>query len=130
MKKDPLFLIIHIKECITCIRQYIKGLHKTAFSKDSQVQDAIIRRLEIIGEAAKQVPEKMRRDHPSIPWSKMAKFRDLAIHHYENLDCDHIWNIAKRDIPSLEKEIDEILDEHEYDPETYKAPSSLLRETR
>jgi len=108
MKKDPRVYLAHILECAEKIERYTKGGERK-FLKDTMTQDAVIRNFEIIGEAAKRVPESYRRRHSEIPWRLMAGFRDVLIHAYEGVDLKRVWRIARGDLPRLKAAIEKIL---------------------
>ncbi len=82
MKKDPTVFIKHISESIKRIEEFTKGVSRKDFIGSVQLQDAVIRRIEIIGEATKNLPNKFTKKHPEVPWSKMARTRDKLIHGY------------------------------------------------
>lgn len=77
MKKDPKIFLQHILESIAEIEKYTKGISEGKFLKLTQIQDAVIRRLEIIGEAAKNIPEYIKGKHEYVPWKKIAGSRDV-----------------------------------------------------
>lgn len=108
MKKDPRVYLAHILECAEKIERYTKGGERK-FLKDTMTQDAVIRNFEIIGEAAKRVPESYRRRHSEIPWRLMAGFRDVLIHAYEGVDLKRVWRIAREDLPRVKAAIEKIL---------------------
>ena len=108
MKKDPRVYLAHILECADRIEQYI-GQDREAFLRNTMVQDAVIRNFEVIGEAAKRIPEQFRGVHTEIPWRLMAGFRDVLIHDYEGIDLERVWRIAKEDLPAVKTAISQIL---------------------
>lgn len=100
MSKDPRVYLAHIVECIDRIQEYTSG-GREAFFLSRLTQDAVIRNLEIIGEAARRVHEDYRQAHPHIPWRKMAALRNVLIHDYEGVDIRTVWLVAENDLPSL-----------------------------
>lgn len=105
MNKDYRILISHILECIGKVEEYTKGLTKVEFFRSTQIQDAVIRRIEIIGEAAKNVPEEIKKKYPNISWKQMVGMRDILIHEYFGVDLELTWKVAKEDILDLKKKI-------------------------
>lgn len=109
MKKDPKIFLKHIVESIEEIEKYTKGVSKEEFFKDSKSQDAVIRRIEIIGEAVKNLPSGFKNKHPEISWPEIAGMRDVLIHEYFGVDLDIVWETIKKDLPDLKEKILEIL---------------------
>lgn len=109
MKKDPLIFISHIEESINNIENFIKNISEEKFLKDKLRQSAVVREIEIIGEATKNLPEEFTKKYTNIPWKDIAGMRDKIIHHYFGLDLEEIWKVIKEDIPKLKDEINEIL---------------------
>lgn len=113
MIKNPIVFLKHIRDSINNINDFSKGLSKEKFMKDKLRQNAIIRELEIIGEAVKNIPFSFRKKYPSIEWIKIAGLRDKIIHQYFGVDLKIIWGVLKEDVPELEGRIAEILHEEE-----------------
>ena len=113
MKKDPKILIEHVLECIERIEEYVEGTTKDKFFSSGQLQDAVIRRIEIIGEAVKNISEKVKTKYPKIEWKKIAGTRDTIIHAYFSVDLDIVWNIIKKDLPKLKRQMEKIKEEIE-----------------
>ena len=105
MKRDVGLFIEDIRENIQNIEDFSKGITFGCFCEDKLRQNAIIRCLEIIGEAAKNVPQSFREKYPKISWSDIGKFRDKLSHSYFGITLKRIWDIAKKDLPILKKEI-------------------------
>ena len=109
MKNDKIYLV-HIMECIQSIETYIE-LGEVEFFKSKLIQDAVIRNLEVIGEATKKIsPELKHREH-DIPWIEMAGLRDVLIHDYFGVDLDIVWNVVKQELPRIYNQIENLLKE-------------------
>lgn len=87
------------------VQSYIEGRDFAAFSSDERTIDAVVRNLEIIGEAVKGIPRSFRDAHPDIPWKRLAGLRDILIHEYFGVDLDIIWDIVRNVIPPIEARI-------------------------
>lgn len=111
MKKDPKIFIEHILQSIEIIEGHIENKTEKDFSDSVLLQDAIIRRIEIIGEAAKNLPSDFKEEHHDIPWKTIAGMRDILIHKYFGIDLELTWEVVKRDIPALKEQILEINEE-------------------
>lgn len=106
--KDDLVFIEHILDAIDDIQSSIKNLSKKEFVEIGDVRDATIRRIEVIGEAVKNMSENLKNKHREIEWKKISGTRDRLIHSYFNVDLDITWDIIKKDIPVLKKHIEKI----------------------
>jgi uncharacterized protein with HEPN domain len=103
--KDLNIFLEHILENIEKIDNDFLELSEVEFSKNVMLQDATLRRLEVIGEAVKNLPLSFRKKYPMIPWKKMAGMRDVLIHEYFGVDMELVWKISIKDIPRLKKQI-------------------------
>lgn len=108
MKKDYRILIEHILECINLIEKYIGNITEEDFLINDQLQDAVIRRIEIIGEAVKNIPEDLKRKYPDIPWKRISGMRDVIVHDYFKVDLNLTWQVAKVRIKELKEQINKI----------------------
>lgn len=105
MKRDVKLFINDILENINLIEQSAKGVSKLEFTQNRLLVDATLRRLEIIGEAIKNIPLEFTEKHPEIPWRKIAGFRDVLTHTYFGVSMDRIWEIIEKDISKLKRDI-------------------------
>ena len=108
MKKDPRVYLAQILECIERISKYTSG-GKKVFLADRLIQDAVVRNFEIIGEAAKRVPEEYRQGRPEIPWRGLTAFRDVLVHQYEGVDLQEVWKVIEKELPALTTAIKRVL---------------------
>jgi uncharacterized protein with HEPN domain len=109
MIKDDLAYIEHILDCIRKINEFSKGLSFKEFKSSELIQDAIIRNIEIIGEASKKISSDTKQTYYKIPWKEIAGMRDKLIHDYLGVDVTVVWKTLKEDIPTLERLINEIV---------------------
>ncbi len=103
--KEPLEFLRHILESINYIQTFTKNVDLVDFKKNVEKQDAVVRRLEIIGEASSNVSDKIRRDNPDLPWREMKAMRNFISHEYFGIDYDDVWKTVKSDLPILKKQI-------------------------
>ena len=112
MKKDPQIFLKHIIESIEEIENYTKDQDKEKFRKHNMMQDAVIRRIGIIGQAVKNLPLSFRKKHIHIMWKEIAGMRDILIHDYFGVNIDLVWETVKKDIPKLKKQIENLISNH------------------
>jgi len=93
------------------IEQYTEGMTFSKFVKDNLVYDAVLRNIEVIGEAVKQIPPEIRNQHPEIDWRRIAGMRDIVAHHYFSIYDEIVWDIVKNKIPVLKEQMNQILKE-------------------
>ena len=99
-RNDALF-IYDIVECCKKIEAYLSGADRRSFDANPMMQDAIVRNLEIIGEAAKRLSRSSRDGAPEIEWREIMRMRDKIAHHYFRIDLDTVWQTTKSDVPVL-----------------------------
>src|SRR3989344_9125594 len=122
MKRDLGLFIDDILESIKNIKEFTKGLNKEKFLKNKLKQSAVIRQIEIIGEAVKNIPSSFRDKHPEIQWNKIAGMRDVIIHGYFSIDLDAVWNAIESDLPKLKNQIEKIKEELEHGSKLHSNP--------
>ena len=109
MKRDYKLFLNDMKECISAIEEYTKGLSEEGFLRDKKVQDAVIRRIEIIGEATKNIPMSLKEKNKQVPWFKISEFRNLITHFYYQTSLNRIWKAVKEDIPTIKEALSKIV---------------------
>ena len=103
MKRDLRVYLQDIWESILAVEEYTKEVAKDEFFHNQQLQDAVLRRLEIMGEAVKYISEDFKSKYPAVAWSKIAGLRDVLIHQYFAVNLKRIWEIIRSDLPELKK---------------------------
>ena len=107
--KDETVYLKHIRDAIAKIEFYTIGGRK-AFFQDTMIQDAVIRNLEIIGEAAGNLSSDfIRQQHPQIPWRSIVALRNVLIHEYFRVDLELVWRVVRRRLPTLKRHIEALL---------------------
>ncbi|MEX2189385.1 MAG: DUF86 domain-containing protein [Bacteroidota bacterium] len=109
MQRNDSLYLKHIREAIHKIGQYTKGVSRPSFQKNSLIQDAVIRQIEIIGEASKRLSEDIRASNPDIPWEDISGMRYKLVHDYFGVDLEKVWLTVQTDIPTLKKQISKII---------------------
>ena len=110
MIRKPELYIKDILEAIELIERFMNGVSKEHFSKDKEKQYAVVRAIEIIGEATKQLASHFKKKYPKIEWKGIAGMRDIIVHAYFNVNLEKVWYAVKEEIPKLKKQILEILE--------------------
>jgi uncharacterized protein with HEPN domain len=109
MTKQPKVFLEHILASITAVEEYTSGLSTEEFLASQEKQDAVIRRVEIIGEAVRNLPDDFRKQYPEVTWNKIVGMRDKLIHAYFGVDLDLVWAVVTNDLKPLKIEIESIL---------------------
>jgi uncharacterized protein with HEPN domain len=101
---DAAWLVDMVIAC-NKIERFVRGVDGTAFLSDELRQEAVLRQLTILGEAAKNISSEFRAVHPEIPWQDMARFRDLVVHRYRRLQLAKVWEIVTEDVAALKRHL-------------------------
>ncbi len=110
-KSDDLSHIKDIDGAIDRINSYMKGVSKTTFFEHLMMQDAAMHQIEIIGEASNQISEKLRDQHPELPWMEMRAIRNKIVHDYRGIELEIIWDTVQNNLPPLRKQVKRLLGE-------------------
>ena len=110
MKQDPQIFLKHILESIEWIEKDTNNFSKENFFENVPIQDAVIRRLEIIGEAIRNLSEKTKQCYPEVPWQDIMDMRNQLIHGYFGVDLKLVWDVIKKDLPPFKKQIKALLE--------------------
>jgi uncharacterized protein with HEPN domain len=116
MKREYKLFLKDIAESCRFIQAFVNGIDFEQFLNDEKTLSAVIRKLEVIGEAAKNIPDSLKKKYPHIQWKKMTGMRDRLIHGYFGISMKLVWGTVRTDIPQLIKEISQILDDKSAEP--------------
>jgi uncharacterized protein with HEPN domain len=100
-KRDPKLLLEDMLAAVQKIERYIAGMDQQSFRQDEKTLDAVVRNLEVLGEAARQLPWDFLAMHPDVPWHLISGMRNRIIHEYFGLDLDLVWQVLQHDLPQL-----------------------------
>lgn len=109
MAHEDLYLS-NIVQSINKIDRYTDGFDEKGFQADEKTQDAVIRQLEIIGEAARLLPDELKTANPHVPWRDISGMRNHLIHRYFRVDIDEVWRTAKSDLDTLREAVEKIME--------------------
>ena len=109
MTRDPKIALSDIIESIDRILRYTDSVSEDEYAENGLIQDAVLRRIAIIGEAAKRVQQDLRDANPEIPWKRIAGTRDILIHDYSDVDIALTWAVVRNELPGLRSRVESIL---------------------
>ena len=104
-KRDASLLLQDMRESMQKIARYVAGMDRAAFLADDKTADAVVRNVEIIGEASNQLPEDFKTRNPQVPWRQMTGMRNRIVHDYAGVDLELVWEVVTKSLPVLEKQI-------------------------
>ena len=107
-RHDPLVSVRHMLDHAREAVEMIRGRSRTDLDTERQMNLALVRLMEVIGEAATRVPEDFRRRYPEVPWRDVADLRNRLIHGYDAIDFDRLWTIIEQDLPTLIGQLESI----------------------
>jgi uncharacterized protein with HEPN domain len=108
-KRNDAVYLRHILDAVERIEQYTAGMTEQKFLQNSLVQDAVVRQLEIIGEASRNLSDELRQKHSQVPWAKVVGMRNRIVHAYFDVDLTIVWEVIQRDLPDLKAQVHLIL---------------------
>lgn len=104
-KRSPKLYLDDIVNSIKNIEDYIKGMSFSEFTHDRKTIDAVVRNIEIIGQAARNIPQEVTAEYPALPWKEMVSMRNKVLHEYFGIDMEILWKTIKEDLPNLKEKI-------------------------
>lgn len=111
MKKDMRVYLDDIMESIDLIEKYTKNMEQAAFFDAKETQDAVMRRLGIIGEATNNITDEFKAEYSTIPWHEMAGMRNVLVHEYSGVKLGRVWSTIEKDLPKLKKKLIKLIKE-------------------
>ena len=100
-KRGDLEYLYDVKKSIELIKEYMNDTSQNEFKNNQEKQDAVVNRMNVIGEATKNLSQKIRDDYSDIPWKRMAGMRDILIHQYHGIDLEVVWQTINQDLPEV-----------------------------
>jgi uncharacterized protein with HEPN domain len=110
VSRDVRLYLEDMRDCCRKIMRYTQGMTRHTFASDEKTFDAVMRNLEITGEAVRHIPDQLRNRYPDVEWRKIAGFRDIAIHAYPTIDDETVWDIVQHKVPELLRHVERILE--------------------
>ena len=107
-EKNYQIYILDMLEAIEKIQEYTDGLTEVEFSQNLLVQDAVVRRFQIIGEAAGKIPQELRDKFSTVSWKKIVAFRNLIIHDYASIKFSEVWRVSQEELPVLQSQLEQV----------------------
>ena len=103
MKRDYKLYLQDIRDSVKYIEEYVMDISEEDFKKDRKLQDAVVRRLEIMGEASRNIPRSLKEKNKHVNWFNLSQFRDLIAHSYYEISLNRIWDTLKKEIPLIKE---------------------------
>lgn len=114
-ERNTILYLSDIREAIEKIDEFVKPMSFEAFSRDARTIDAVVRNIEVIGEAARHIPENLRLAYPTVPWKQIVGARAKVVHEYFGIDIEIIWKTIQEDLPILKNEVEVMIaKQHEH----------------
>lgn len=112
-RRDIRLFLADMLESIAKIERYTEGMDFADFVENELVTDAVVRNLEVIGEAARQIPEEVRGRYPAIPWRRVVGLRNIVVHEYFAVDLEVVWAVVRENLPPLKQALQGMLEDLE-----------------
>ena len=116
MPRDYKVFLQDVLDAIANVAEFVGPMTRHEFEADKKTLHAVVRNLEVIGEAIKSVPPEVRVSHPRVAWQRIAGLRDILIHHYFEIDVEIVWDIVQNKLPELKLQIGTVLADSEEQP--------------